>query len=119
MTTVHLHNIILAGHHGIYDEEKINGNTFEVDLDVIYDDQGGNFDSIGETVDYEALYRIITREMKLARPLLEKVCMAIIDATFEQFRYIKEVSITIYKLQAPIADFKGKAGVTVRKIFDE
>jgi 7,8-dihydroneopterin aldolase/epimerase/oxygenase len=119
MTTIHLHNVIIFAHHGIYDEEKINGNTFEINLDVVYDDKESAFENIEHTISYEDLYAIVKSQMLIATPLLEKVCLQIINKIKQNHPSVKEVSITMYKLQAPIEGFKGKAGVTIKKKFDD
>jgi 7,8-dihydroneopterin aldolase/epimerase/oxygenase len=115
MITVHLHEIIVFAHHGIYDEEKISGNTFEVDLDVSFDPKKSKLDSIKDTVDYEVLNDIVNECMKVPTPLLEKVCAAIIKKIKAHYSFIAEINISIFKLQPPIKDFNGKAGVSIRK----
>ena len=117
MITVHLHEIIAFAHHGIYDEEKISGNKFELNLDVSFDSKKNKFNSIDDTVDYEALNSIIKECMKVPTPLLEKVCTAIIKKIRTQYPFITEINISIFKLQPPIKDFNGKAGVSMRKKF--
>jgi dihydroneopterin aldolase len=120
MITVHLHNVILFAHHGIYDEEKINGNTFEINLDVVYDDDEENvFENIEHTISYEDLFVIVKNEMQTPTPLLEKVCVQIINKIKKNHPSVKEAVITMYKLQAPIEGFKGKAGVTISKKFED
>ncbi len=119
MVTIHLHHVILFAHHGIYDDEKKNGNTFEVNLDVVFERGEESFDSIDHTVSYEDLFGIVKQRMQIATPLLEKVCAEIISAIKRQFPFTKEISISIYKLNAPIEGFNGKAGVTIRKKFDD
>jgi dihydroneopterin aldolase len=118
MITVHLHEIIVFAHHGIYDEEKISGNKFEVNLDVSFDSKKNKFDSIKDTVDYEVLNNIVNQCMKVPTPLLEKVCTTIIKKIRTHYSFINEIKIAIFKLQPPIKDFKGKAGVSMRKKFN-
>lgn len=119
MVTVHLHNVIIFAYHGMYDEEKINGNTFEINLDILYDDKESAFENIEHTISYEDLYKIVKSQMQIATPLLEKVCLQIINNIKNDHPSVKEASITMYKLQAPIEGFKGKAGVTIKKKFED
>jgi len=51
-------------------------------------------------------------------PLLEKIADEIIGRIKAQYPFIREVIISIYKLQAPIGNFQGKAGMTLHKKFD-
>ena len=118
MVTIHLHNVIIFAHHGIYDEEKINGNTFEINLDVVYNNKKSEFENIEHTISYEDLFTIVKSEMQTATPLLEKVCSEIINKIKSHHPAVKKIKITMYKLNAPIQDFKGKAGVTIEKKFD-
>lgn len=118
MVTVQLHNLIFSGRHGIFEEERLTGNTFEVHLDVMYDDKGNPFDSLDNTVDYSGLFEIVQQRMQVAAPLLEKICERIIRKIRHQYPFVKKVSVSIYKLQAPIGNFQGKAGVTMTKKFD-
>jgi dihydroneopterin aldolase len=119
MVTIHLHNIILFAYHGIYEEERVTGNTFEVNVDVVYDDEERNFEHIGHTINYEELYGIIKQEMQTATHLLEKVCLEIICAISQRYPFIKEASVSIYKLKAPIEGLDGKVGVTLSRKFNE
>ncbi len=117
MVTVHLHEIIVFAHHGIYPEEKISGNRFEVNVDVSFNSKKKKFDSIDDTVNYETLNEIVKECMQAPTPLLEKVCDAIIKKIKKHYSFTKEVNISIFKLQPPIKDFSGKVGVSMRQKF--
>lgn len=117
MLTVRLHNLIFSGHHGVFKEELATGNTFEVDLDVIYDEQGHRPESLDTIVNYVILFGIVKKRMHQPSPLLEKIAEEIIRKILEQYPFIKEVVISIYKLQAPIGNFQGKAGITLQRKF--
>ena len=119
MVTVQLHNLIFSGHHGIYEEELMTGNTFEVNLDVVYDDQKRSFDTLEGTVNYVRLFEIVQQRMHKPSFLLEKIGSRIIGEIKKEYPFILEVSITIYKLQAPIGNFQGRAGVTLKRRFEE
>jgi|SRR5579871_1296942 len=117
MVTVHLHNVVLFAYHGIYEHETTNGNTFEIDLDVMYDELANDFSHINDVINYENLFAIVQQRMAVPTPLLEKVCNDIIQIIKEKYPPVQEISITLYKLQAPIKDFKGKVGVTLSRKF--
>jgi 7,8-dihydroneopterin aldolase/epimerase/oxygenase len=117
MVTIHLHELIFFAQHGIYKEEKEKGNRFEVKLDVLFKNRGNKFGSIEQTINYEDLFSIVQEEMLIATPLLEKVCQAIINSIKKKHPSVKEISITIYKLNPPIKGFKGRVGVTIIKKF--
>jgi dihydroneopterin aldolase len=119
MVTVQLHNLIFSGHHGVSEEELMTGNTFEVNLDVLYDDQKRSFETLDGTVNYVRLFDIVQQHMRKPSRLLEKIGARIVQQIKEEFPFIGEAVITIYKLQAPIGNFQGRAGVTFRRKFPE
>lgn len=118
MVTVRLHNLIFSGHHGVFKEELATGNTFEVHLDVIYDEKDHPFESLETIVNYVNLFAIVKQRMHQPSPLLEKIADEIIGKIKVLYPFIREVIISIYKLQAPIGNFQGKAGMTLHKKFD-
>jgi len=118
MLTIQLHNLIFFAHHGIHVEEQLTANSFEVNLDVRYDEKQSTFESINDTINYVGLYNAVKREMQVITPLMEKICKKIISKIKMQYPFISEVNISIRKLQVPIENFQGKAGVTMNKKFD-
>jgi dihydroneopterin aldolase len=118
MLTIQLHNLIFFGHHGIHEEELLTANSFEVNLDVMYDEKQIAFESIDDTINYVSLYKIVKREMQVITPLMEKICKEIIGKIKLQYPFISEVNISIRKLQVPIENFQGKVGVAMNKKFN-
>ena len=119
MTTVELHNLVLHGYHGIFEEEKKVMNTFEVSLSVRFDERKTDFDKLGDTISYVDLYELVKHKTQAPSLLLEKLCQGIIRKIKHQYPIVREVVISIYKMQAPIENFQGKVGVTMRKKFDD
>lgn len=117
MVTVQLHNLIFSGRHGFFKEELATGNTFEVNLDVRYDESGRPFSGLDSIVNYVTLFDIVKERMHQPSPLLEKIAEEIIGRIVQHYPFVREVTLSIYKLQAPIGNFQGKAGMTLTKIF--
>jgi len=117
MVTVQLHKLIFSGRHGVFKEELATGNTFEVNLDVLYDETERPFGGLDSIVNYVNLFGIIKERMHQPSPLLEKIADEIIQKIRDQYPFIKEIVLAIYKLQAPIGNFQGKAGITLHKRF--
>ena len=118
MVTVHLHQLIMHAFHGLYAEEHKTGNNYEINLDVTYEEKGSRFETIHDTISYEALFGIVKHRMQAPTPLLEKVCEAIISKIKQDFPAVREVAISMYKLHPPIENLQAKVGVTMRKKFD-
>ena len=116
MLTIHLHNLLFHSYHGIFEEEKILGNNFELNVDVELN-AVDTITRLQQTVDYAALYTIIKNCMELPTPLLETVAQQIA----EKFRLfddkIKSVAISIKKTYPPISNFQGSLGITYSKVF--
>src|SRR6516225_467078 len=108
MITVELNNLLLHGHHGVFEEEKKVMNTFEVNLSVKYDEKRSDFNHIEDTISYVDLYDIVKEKIGVPVFLLEKLCQEIIRKIKHQYPSVKEVNISIYKMQAPIENFQGK-----------
>ncbi|HXB34433.1 MAG TPA: dihydroneopterin aldolase [Puia sp.] len=117
MVTVQLHKLIFSGRHGVFKEELATGNTFEVNLDVTYNEETHAFGGLDSIVNYVNLFGIVKERMHQPSPLLEKIADEIIGKIREQYPFILEVVLSIYKLQAPIGNFQGKAGITLNKKF--
>lgn len=115
MLTVSLNNLQFEAYHGVYPEEKILGNSFEVDCSVDIPAPDHIIRHIEETVNYQKLYEIIKSQMEIATPLLETVSMNIGALIHEAFPEVITISVTIRKLRPPINGLKGSTSVTWKK----
>ena len=119
MIAIQLHNVRLHAFHGIFEGEEKTGNEYIINLDVIYDESISDFDDINTTISYVDLYEIVKQRMQIPTGLLEKVCESIIRRIKHQYPFVKEVSLSIHKQQAPIAQLEGSVGVRMTKKFNE
>lgn len=119
MITIELTDIQVTGFHGIYDGELKTGNPYLIDLFVRYDDRTLDPDDINSTINYADLYAIIKNTMHVPEGLLEKVCDKIIRRIRHNYAFVKEVEISIIKLQPPIEGIQGKVGVRMKRMFNE
>jgi dihydroneopterin aldolase len=118
MLTVHLNDLLFFARHGVYEGEAATGGEFEVHLQVSYDEKDLVLNSLDNILDYEALYGLVRVQMDQPTPLLEQLAESILRKIRHEYSFIKEVSITIFKLHPPIAGFQGKVGITLQKKFD-
>ncbi|NJE11509.1 dihydroneopterin aldolase, partial [Thermococcus sp. MAR1] len=110
MLSICLHNIIFRAYHGLYEEEKTNGNDFEVSVEVKYHPKENIIQSIEHTINYETIFRLVEERMKVATPLLETVIMELAENILQQFSLAEEVFIAIKKLHPPIHNLNGSVG---------
>ncbi|ULQ54206.1 dihydroneopterin aldolase [Flavihumibacter fluvii] len=118
MLTVHLHQLLFHGYHGIYPGEELIGNNFEVSLDVSYEAEREKMDDIAFLISYEDLYKIVQQRMSTPTPLLEELANGIMHKIKHRYTQVASIQITIFKLQAPIENFQGKVGISFFQKFD-
>ncbi|HEY4149739.1 MAG TPA: dihydroneopterin aldolase [Chitinophagaceae bacterium] len=118
MLTVHLSDLRFFAHHGVYEGEATAGNEFEVHLQVSYDEKTITFDHLDNVLNYEELFALVRQRMGIPTPLLEELAESIIHKIRHEYSFIKEISVSIFKLQPPIGSFQGKVGITLYKKFD-
>jgi dihydroneopterin aldolase len=116
MITVHLHNLLFAGYHGVHDEERVLGNTYELNIDVAIDAKE-HITQLHQTADYVVIYEIVKKRMASPSALLETVAQDLTDLIHIYDNRIKSVSVSIKKLNPPIVNFQGTVGVSYKKEF--
>lgn len=109
----------MHAYHGIYNGENRVGSDYDVALRVAFDEGKRDFADIKDTVNYAELFGIVKQRMQVPTPLLERVADGIIRKIKHQYPHIREVELSIYKLEPPIEGFEGRVGVTMHKRFNE
>ncbi len=116
MLTIHLHNLLFFSFHGVFDEEKILGNEFEVNVDIEAD-CAAHITNLSQTINYVSVYSCVKERMQLPTPLLETLAQDLIKAIHQLDEKIFSVSITIKKTAPPIQNFQGSVGVSCKTSF--
>jgi dihydroneopterin aldolase len=114
--------IFVKGHrchalHGVFPEERSIGQTFEVDAEACFPEQGPVL-GLQQSISYTDLLDIIREVMQEPEDLLETVAGKMADRIRAAFGQVTEINITIVKLSAPIPNFGGRVGVTLQRKFD-
>lgn len=102
--------------HGHNEQERIDGNRFEVDV-VAY----GSFrhaashdDDLSDTFDYARAERIVRKVMRGdSRKLIETLCKKIGDQIFEEFSIAHSIAVSVRKLSPPIETDAAYAEITL------
>jgi len=113
--SIHLQQLEFFAYHGLYEQEKLNGNNFIVDVDVETTIEE-KITSVGQTIDYVTLYEIISKRMAVATPLLETLAQEMVEELLAADSRIRSISLSVKKLTPPIANFKGTVGVQIKKV---
>jgi dihydroneopterin aldolase len=114
--SVYLKNVRFFAYHGLYPEEAVKGNTFEVNLIIRYSNLERIL-SIEDTIDYVAVFEIVKRQMDIRRALIENLIESILDELKASFPAIVEIEIDIQKLNPPVEGLNGGVGVAIRHYY--
>ncbi len=112
MLSIHLHNINIFAHHGIYEEEKLLGNEFELNITIKHSPQRLPVKHLSDTVDYIAVYELVKQRMAIPTALLETVATEIASGILAKFLLAEEVSVAIRKKYPPVSGLYGSVGVS-------
>lgn len=116
MFTINLHNLIFHSFHGVYDEERILGNTFEVNVSIAFVAHQ-QVTSLEETINYVSVYEIIKQRMSQTTPLLETLAQELTQKIYDFDNRIKTISVSVEKKNPPISNMEGSVSVTYKKDF--
>lgn len=112
MFTIHLQNLQFKAYHGLYAEEKVLGNHFIVDVWVKYLPEVGHITNIGQTINYQDLFAVVTGQMAQPVELLETLTTGIANELLQKFTAITEVDVRVVKKNPPIQNFTGNVAVS-------
>jgi dihydroneopterin aldolase len=107
----------LEGPHGVYEEERTEGNRFRVDIEMTADlSSAMASDRLEDTVDYACVVQCVTEINRLRRfNLIESFAGAISDELLQRFPRIDELVVRLRKLSPPRLGSDTCAAVEVRK----
>jgi len=113
---VSLKGLEFFAYHGYYDEEQKVGNKYSVDITVKANLQTAAVqDELSQTVNYEALYKIVKDKMQIRSRLLEHIGYEVIQSIFQEFVEVQWVEVSIAKYNPPIGGVCKEARVTLNE----
>lgn len=106
--------MVFTAHHGVYDAERANGNTFTVNVTLHLDTtKPQQTDALADTLDYQSVFALVQAEMVVPANLLENVAQRIKNSLTNQFKQIDTACVEVIKHNAPINGFNGTVSVEV------
>jgi len=93
------------GYHGLFEQERKDGQDFFVDLILSVDlNAASQSDSIADTVNYSEITDLVVEEIT-SNPvnLIEKLAARIAERVLNQHVKVSSVTVTVHKPQAPVA----------------
>jgi 7,8-dihydroneopterin aldolase/epimerase/oxygenase len=98
-----LNNMQFHAYHGVFEQERIVGNTFFVDLKI-----GGDFsqacksDQIEDALNYASIFTEVQSEMQKPCNLIERIAENICSRLKSTFKEIQTIEIKLTKQNPPI-----------------
>lgn len=100
MLTISLHGIQLHANIGLYPEEKIKGNDFEIDVDVfVRTEDGMSF----PFYDYALIHKIVAEAFKNEVEILEQLVSTILNNLKTTFPDAEKIKVTVRKMNPPLS----------------
>ena len=112
---ISLNDVHFFGYHGIYEEEKILGNTFIVNLHVDFIPAKNSVTNITETIDYVTLFELVKARMAKPTPLLETIVTELAETILKDFTLVHTVFVKITKSQVAINSLEGNMSVAITR----
>lgn len=89
--------------HGVLPQERAQGNTFLVDVEMHADiDKAILSDALEDTLDYSLAYGIVKEQMEIPSQLLEHVAGRILFALFDAFSILGQATVRVRKENPPL-----------------
>ncbi|NGM66941.1 dihydroneopterin aldolase [Sphingobacterium sp. SGR-19] len=98
---VALHKVRFFSPIGYYEEERILGNEFFVDVSVYFPFRNPDAEELTNTVNYEELYHLTCAVMKKERKLLESAAEELLSGIQARYSFLDEVRVSIRKTTPP------------------
>lgn len=112
--TVDLCGMEFFARHGCLESERLEGNTFVVDVRFQYDiTAAAASDDLADAVNYAVIYDIVAAEMAVPSNLLEHVAARIAQAIRREFPQILSLSVCVAKKNPPVSGPAAWSKVTV------
>jgi len=116
MGVIRIEDMEFYAFHGHYNEEQIVGSHFMVDVTIETEtDRAGKSDELKDTLNYQAAYLIIKREMEKTSNLLEHIATRILDALYSELAGIRKATVRVSKLNPIMGGRIGRVSVEVTK----
>lgn len=114
MGQVSLEGMEFFAKHGYYEEERVIGNKYTVDVIIDIDfSEAAAEDKLEGTVNYEKVYEIVSEVMGNEAKLLEHLAGKMIKSIKSHFPSIKKVLVKVSKHNPPIKGLCEKATVSL------
>lgn len=111
---IELENMEFFARHGCFEEEKVIGNRFVVNVSLEVDiEKPAKSDSINDALNYQQAYLLVKQEMEKPSNLLEHVAGRIINTLYDTFPQLKKATVKVCKMNPPVGGKVGSSSITL------
>lgn len=116
MGIIEIENMEFYAYHGCYNEEKVVGNRFLVNLTIATDcKKASETDNLNDALNYQIAYQLVKKEMEIKSNLLENIAGRILNRLHDEFSGILKATVKISKMNPPMGGQMEKVSVTMSK----
>lgn len=108
---IRLENLKFYSYIGVMPQEREVGNNFIVDVSLVIDASGFEYENLETTISYAEIYEIVADEMKIKRQLLESTATTIAERIEKTWNNAQHIKVKITKLTPPISGIDGHSSV--------
>ena len=104
MGLIQIEGMEFYAYHGHFEEERVVGNDFIIDLEFETDlEPAAASDEIEDAVNYQIVYNLVKEQMTIKSALLEHVANGIIEAIYREFpTQISDLKVKVSKMNPPL-----------------
>jgi len=114
MECIGLKKMLFHAYHGVMEQERTVGNTYQVDLKLFLDlSKAIRTDNLDDTVNYADIFSLVKEEMAIPSRLIEHVAGRIIQKIRERYTHISKIKIRLAKIHPPIQGEIQEAAVII------
>lgn len=112
-----LEGMVFEGTHGVYPEEQVTPQPFEVDVELALNLQpAGMSDDLGLTIDYARVFEVCRQIVESTRfNLIEALAEAIAEELLTGFAATESVTVRIRKPKVQLGGTFRSAGIEIRR----
>ena len=117
MDTILIRGLRVFAYHGVNPEEKRDGQTFVLDLDLSLDlSRPCRSDRVEDTVSYAQVRKTVERVMTEKKyNLIERAAQAVADAVLDEYSAVEQLDVTLCKPDAPMKGDFDTVGVRIQR----
>jgi len=116
MGLIAIEDVRFFAHHGVYEEERLVGNEFVVDVYVgVKMDSNTSMDEISETLNYETIFHCCKKIMRQPKDLLETLCIDIVKQLKQQFSQLESLKVRVRKFNPMPGERVGSSLVEIEE----